>query len=260
MSAARNVASKRRFASCFGYWPSFLLTGMTDLSEYKHCPTIHVFGLPKAERKSAAHIQMLLRQLGQYNREFAASVELFNHSIGQMAAATVSAIPRAPTWDWLDDWMHIAARDGAMTIFHFGRTVELTRAYLPKCPTVLSLIDQVALRESGKLLRVHFPHFEAVRHSVGHAAELMGTEKNRDSNSVSGPYDVLPNLRLGDHRTKVLLRNTLKGNRLLNTFKGKTCEYEISARTIKKLSDVRLAFYSAFLDVEKETLSRSPKS
>jgi hypothetical protein len=70
-------------------------------------------------------------------------------------------------------WVFVAGRDGAMSIYHFAKSMEGMMAFLGQCPTVLDKVDRTKLRSARKMLRELFPDFEAVRHAVAHAGELM---------------------------------------------------------------------------------------
>ena len=50
-------------------------------------------------------------------------------------------------------WQVMAARDGALAIYHFGNTIEAIRKNLPKCPALGGLVDHSILRDASKSFR-----------------------------------------------------------------------------------------------------------
>ena len=73
----------------------------------------------------------------------------------------------------------IAARDGALNIFHFLCSMEAIKCQLPLCCDV---IDRTVLASSARIVRearkkfnIHFPNAEQLRHAVAHAGELAKT-------------------------------------------------------------------------------------
>ena len=133
--------------------------------------------------------------------------------------------------------------------------MEAATACVGKCPTVQALVNREALRSSKRLMRELFPRFEAIRHSVAHAAELA--KDGRERHSVAGPYEVLPGRPLGNSKTRVVVRNSLQGRQFLNTFEGQMQSYEVSATTLDGLKKVKDTLYAAFSPVEAATFAKT---
>jgi hypothetical protein len=66
----------------------------------------------------------------------------------------------------------IAARDGALNIYHFRCSLDAVRKQLPTCPTLAKTTDCFKLRSALRKFDEYFPHAESVRHAVAHTGEL----------------------------------------------------------------------------------------
>jgi hypothetical protein len=77
----------------------------------------------------------------------------------------------------------IAARDGALNIYHFGRSLAAIRNQLGACRSITN-IDRKKVREAGKVFRLHFPHVDSVRHAIVHAGELYNTPAKMENEEL----------------------------------------------------------------------------
>jgi hypothetical protein len=67
----------------------------------------------------------------------------------------------------------IAARDGALNIFHFGCSLEALKKQLARCPSLASRTNAVKLRNAIKQFGSYFPHADNVRNAVAHAGSFF---------------------------------------------------------------------------------------
>ena len=141
-----------------------------------------------AEQKAGHHIAQAVVALNSYLEEFHYALKLFDAIDAEMAklapASALRSMPQAEQTAWGDKmmtylrWKQIAARDAAMTIYHIGRAISAIRTKnLPLCPTLGALTDHAALREADRRFERAFPHYELIRHAIGHAAEIMATRQ-----------------------------------------------------------------------------------
>jgi hypothetical protein len=207
-------------------------------------PDLGANTLPQNERRAANEIQQSLRGLSSYAADFGAAVRLFDESFIEHARATVTN-----TTNDGHARMLIAARDGAMTIWNFGKTLDegLTGRIFNECPTLSQHVDHKQLRSARKLLVQSFPDFVPIRHSVAHAAE----RKNKAANhmieeTVRNVFPALQDHAVGSVKTKILIRNGLQGRKFLNTFEGQLRTYEVTTDTVDKLNGIKGAAYAAF--------------
>lgn len=203
-------------------------------------PTLDVKSLPQTERKAGHNLQGLLFHLAFYHHDFCAAVELFDHARLESGRAALMGKD-----SWAEDWRTIAARDGAMTIFNFGEALDAIS--FQELPTLRRQTDHDRLRQARKLMKTHFPNRVYIRHSVGHSAQMTRSVPEMEKHSVRGPYEIFTGAPLGDNRTLVNIRNSLRDRTFINTYEGKIFSYEISTETIKDLNEIRFMTYSAFL-------------
>lgn len=204
-------------------------------------PNLDIESLPKSEQNAVSHVPRLLLAMANYTNDFRGALALYQFSTAKPDWAKSAGLDMGN----LDQWRFIAARDGAMSIYHFAKAMEDIMAAIGTCQALLTKINRSILRSSRKRLRDLFPNFEAVRHSITHAAELI---KDIDEHLVSGPYvDKIIEIKSGE----VILRNCFIDDNFANTFEGKIQSYEISAATLTALNTIRIEFYSAFEAAEK---------
>jgi hypothetical protein len=206
-------------------------------------PNLGANTLPESERHAGNEIQQSLRELSSYASDFGAALRLFDESFNEYARATITN-----TTNDGRARMHIAARDGAMTIWNFAKTLEgVTGRVFTICPTLSQHVDHRQLRSARELLCQSFPHFALIRHSVAHAAEgKEETAKHKIEGIVGDAFPTLQAHTLGSVRTKILIRNSLQGRKFLNTVDGQLRAYEVSTDSLASLNRIKEAAYAAF--------------
>ncbi|PDT76991.1 hypothetical protein [Bradyrhizobium sp. C9] len=206
-------------------------------------PELGANSLPEHERRAGNDVQQTLRALSSYASDFGAAVRLFDESFNEYARATITNT----TSDGLAR-MHIAARDGAVTIWNFAKALESTaRPIFTECPTLAQYVDRKQLKAANKLLRQLFPDFAEIRHSVGHAQELREeATKHQVDGTVGEMFPTLHAHPLATVQTKILIRNSLHGRTFRNTFEGRLRTYEVSSDSVAGLNRIKDAAYAAF--------------
>jgi len=76
----------------------------------------------------------------------------------------------------------IAARDGALNIFHFGCSLDAIKKQLPRSPSLVRQTDAIKLRNAVKQFNSFFPHADNVRHAVAHAGEMFRSPQRMKEN------------------------------------------------------------------------------
>lgn len=71
-----------------------------------------------------------------------------------------------------NNYRMIAAKEGALNIYHFGCSLRELRQKVGLCPRTRDKTAGKKLREADKLFRQHFPNAEAIRHAIAHAGEV----------------------------------------------------------------------------------------
>jgi hypothetical protein len=219
-------------------------------------PNLDWKALPQDEQDAGHHLAQAFQGLEDFTISFMAAAELFEVNLYDSLFQPDGAYKkRALSWMW------VACRDGAMSIYHFGKALEGIMSYLGQCPTVLEMTDRKLVRVARKRLRELFPNFEAVRHAVAHAGELMNDPETKRRHAVKADnLKLLEGLSVQSDSLNIAQVNivqVLSGRKFTNTFEGKVQSYEISRETLDALIDVKRIFYSAFREAEAELARRA---
>ncbi|MEJ6783552.1 hypothetical protein [Aminobacter sp. Piv2-1] len=143
-----------------------------------------------------------------------------------------------------------------MTIYHIGKTFELTHAALKRTPTLAAAILKENLSAAAKEYRTSFPTFEKIRHAVSHSSELFRDSENIAKNAFSGDYDD-GHIRI-ENSSNVVVSNSLMGRKYTNTIDGKIISYEISEATKAIVYQCVNTFLSGFKPAYGDPLPSVP--
>lgn len=205
-------------------------------------PRLDIISFHGQEREVAAIVQSSLYELHGYLDEFNSALALFDWCKAQRDANAGN--PDFSPMLMLANWMTMAGRDGAMTLFHVIKTMEATRKLLPTCPSLHALIDHDALRSAVRLFRQHFPRTEAMRHSVAHTAEMTRNPDDRKLNAFSGDYSNAGFVI--DGGSGIILKNVQNGRTVTTTYEGQILTYDLSAPSLENLRQSVQEFYRGF--------------
>jgi hypothetical protein len=205
-------------------------------SSEAHWPSINLELLPLEEQMTAWRLSAIgLRGLLVYCRGFQVALSLFD-----FANANIDPKGKEPEYGLpFKEWLYLAGRDGALTIFHFGKAMrQIRNVIFASCPVLASHLDRQAFKSVVGLFEKNFPRWEAVRHAVAHHAELHIDPLIAEEHSIrTSP---------GAWRS---FSNMLVGRRFSHTFEKGTCEYELSQETLERLHEIRLDYYEIFTPV-----------
>jgi len=211
---------------------------MTDMDEFfrSHVPTIR-YDIPEAEREAVREIEGWLWMLDNFVSDFYAALELFDYAETHCKSGFENIPANPPPTPSMrlnvsTKWQFIAARDGAMTIHHFKKTMETTRGSLRIVPSLLEQVDTEKLKLASKLFDSYFPRAKKVRNLVAHAAE-----------TTIEPFG--PN-NTNERKPSVLILHSLAGRRYTTDYKGETFTYELSEANLGKLNSVKLKIFEGF--------------
>jgi hypothetical protein len=223
--------------------------------------------LPENEHDMARHIQGQLSDLESYIQKFKAAIDLFdycdlklneydvehrkrkaeNHTAGREWRKATRHL-----WENYLNWKHLATRDGAMTIFHFAKTLIAAKAIFGKAPTLKSKINLDASKKSGRLFNTYFPDFETIRHTIAHTAELKESLEKRDNSAINSGFQQ-GGLTIAEG-TNTLVSGVIGGRTFSSSIDGKMVSYDLSNETLAKLKEVQDQFLIAFENLDGRTL------
>lgn len=215
-------------------------------------PSIVLAILPEAEREDAQRAKDALLDVYQYVKRFGSALALFNH-VEYMLAQARATMPGTDLRKFqitmtAGPWQLIAARDGAMTIYHLSWMLKALRTSARKCPTLSSLVDWSEMRAAGEVFATSFPSWYELRQAVAHSAEIaIAGEANLE---IHGPVEI-EGMSIGEGVTAILTwQDNLSDRTYSGVRKGKLFSYEISETTLGQLHLVGRHVYAAFQPVQ----------
>ena len=137
-------------------------------------PMIDGDHIPNNEREAVRHLFGLLFLLGWYEQQFRHALALFD-ACEKGPGSVPKDIkdppkfdpPKYPIieaqWHTLHGWKAMAARDGALAIYHFGQALAAISPRLHDCPTISARVDHPAVRLARKAFRAALPSYDARR-------------------------------------------------------------------------------------------------
>ncbi len=201
-----------------------------------------VHRLPAAQQQAALVLTFNLVRISGYANNFCAAVSLLEfteiecNKLNQAVPKSSITIEIARILGTLELWAEMGARDAAMTIFHFSKTLDAIRACLKDLPSVNGDVEHNKLREAAKRFRSEFPNAEKARHGVAHQAEITASLDSIKANSVAG------NLVFG----------ALKGRIYTVTNEGKHHSLSITKQSHYKLVEIVDSVFKAFPSIVED--------
>lgn len=137
----------------------------------------------------------------------------------------------------------IAAKEGAMNIFHFRCSLEALRRQVVMCPRTRGIVDVKRLKKAASHFNQQFPHAENVRNAVAHAGEIWASTKTarehrqqRDYTSPQGSFSAA-----GSFLSAMLTDRTFSIG-----WKGAVFEVRMHTETANELAKITVLALSAF--------------
>ncbi len=194
--------------------------------------------LPEPEREEALVLSDVLHRIRDYVTKFESAVSLFEF-----------ASMNARDNETIRQWGFIAARDGALMLFHFSKALQSLSGITRQIPSLPA--DNAILKTASKEFKEQFPGANAIRDYVAHAAEMSSSAKKVKRASVHGPGDIgafdgMLTLVKAGSAAKVRLGDVLMGNNYVITNGGHEHSYEISRDSLMLLVGIQNTAYSAF--------------
>jgi hypothetical protein len=196
-------------------------------------PKIPLDGLDEEQRKFAGNLHLALIQMNSFVNDFTDDLKLFDHCERNFRFGDPLTFTK---------WQLVAARDGSMNIFHFRKAIIGAGSSLAKCPPLFERADKGKMKECNKFFRTHFPDYERIRDSVGHAADNSVHPDKNAKHKIKG------GARHGDFWVGEVAQSItgLKDRKFITTYEGTIVSYEVSDATLGKLLASKRLFYAAF--------------
>lgn len=210
-----------------------------------------IWELQEPEKSSAFYLQCSLNDIQYFTEKFHAALQLFDYSKDHIRKIPPQERRDNPEYKMFRNWLFLACRDGAMTIYHFAKTLTGIRGRLNEVPTFASKLKHHELKIAEKLFKSKFPDFENMRHALAHIAELIETKEAFEANAFSGSSRGVTSVDMKDVKN-IMITEDLMDRTFTMTIEGRLVRYEISQRTHDKLRRIEKmtaeSFYEIILD------------
>ena len=213
-----------------------------------HIPHLRYLELAESEREAGEFLENNLVQLEQYRHHFETDLALYDFGHSTRFDEEGWAVPTRL------GWMLVAARDGAMMLYHFGMILRNFPGLLKQSPTIGKLVDGPLLQEARDFFETYFEHFYAVRQGVAHLADHSKTAERMKKHASSDPSELVT--FVGDP-APYYLRNSMTGRKWWATVEGKVVWYELSQQSSDALTKAQEMTYRSFVSAADELLRRA---
>lgn len=202
---------------------------------------ISVRTLPQREQ---AHVRAIVNNvfsLDGYLRSYVDAVNLMLHA---------QSISRA-------EWVLIAQRDSAMTVWHFWKTLQKGFSTTHCQEFGRKTMIERRLKVIRQRFKESFPDVEDARDAVGHSAEKRISNESRRANAVNGPFEI-PGLVKAEGGSSVTIGAASMGGRMYSTHKSaheksaRMVSHDCSPSSAQKLADVRNDVAREFIQIDDE--------
>ena len=209
-------------------------------------PAIDRALIPAEQMPAFLHINSQLAQLTRYERQFLLAVHLYQYSHQAAMEILSEDFAKGDMTIWTTGgWQSIAARDGALSIYHFGRALEGLRANFRSCPALENLVDHPKIRQAYKDFLSAFPHFIEIRHAVAHLADSQQTMEKKLFNSAKGIFN-LKWFSSNNPDAVTWMAGNMNNEKFAVTLEGKAYAYALSVANAQKIRTLRFQIFSAF--------------
>lgn len=217
--------------------------------QFVPAPHINFDKVPPKERDAAHSVQSGALDLTNYVEQFGAALNLFDFCASQEFHINNQPRPLLPQHirflETSRGWAHMAGRQGAMAIYHFGVACDGIREALTECDTVRNAMDYNAFKQARRAFRKAFPDSENVRHAVAHVADKIKTPAKVREHGFTGSHNIGTGLVISDS-TLNTFTDIIVGRTITNSWSGKLYSYELSTQTRDTLEQIKHAVWLAF--------------
>ena len=154
--------------------------------------------IPEEERDGIRHVFDVLDSLNRYLGSFQNAVELLEFAKTKYSENTGKAVGdtmrerhefamrqhKESLKYW--EWQLIAARDAAMTVYHFGTALTIVKSQNGRYPTLRANVNANRIKEAVAAFSSAFPRSHRIRHAVGHIANSQANVEKAQSHQVQG--------------------------------------------------------------------------
>jgi len=192
--------------------------------------------LPTEEHSGFLHLFDHIMRLAQLALQFEAAVALFDFSQDDRLPSRRDEesdevyFTRRHDMQIKRAWIFIAARDAAITLDQFFKSLKGIGNYRTKCPTFYQRLDLGKIREVRRDFTKVFPHIEKIRNRVAHEVENLADPAKMEKHADG----------------KLYMINSMIGRQFVNTIDRERVGYELSDAATNEIKETVAAIVSLF--------------
>jgi hypothetical protein len=203
-------------------------------------PSLAIGSLPIEERDIGWSISLNLSSLSREAKNIAAAIVLFGVCRENGAK------------DLFGDWMRLAARDGAISIYSFGKALAQVRSLIGRVKSWHPIIDAEKLKSAESAFKKSFPFAEKMRHSVAHPEFYNNPDKKM---GINGDFEGLGIKAEGVEN--LVLQEMIENFTFAATFEGVLVKYDLTAETLNSVIGITEQAFDAFSALDVHSFRRS---
>ncbi len=210
----------------------------------REAPVLYYGNVPESQHHAHQLVGHALDNLNHYVDCFESALELHDHGQAKHLAT------KGKRWRIFRHWQFIAARDGALSIYHFHWTLQGLVSAVSDCKYLSDRLDLTAIRTARKQFESWFPNAIQLRHAVGHSAERTKNRRDHIEHGFTGICKI-PGLNRGRVRDYVITDHLYRRT-FCNTWKGKIECYKINGQNMERLALTRNAIFDVFDEMNRK--------
>lgn len=210
----------------------------------RSAPALYYGSLPASQDHAHQLVGHALDIMNHYVDCFESALEL--HDYGQEKYLTT----KGRKSQIFRHWQFIAARDGALSVYHFYWALSGLVTALNQCAYLSDRLDLKQIREVRKQFDAWFPNAKEVRDAVGHAADKTKDSQEHKRHGFTGVCKI-PGLNAG-RVTNYVITDHLYRRSFCNTWKGKIECYKINGQNMERLALTRNAIFDLFDEMNRK--------
>jgi hypothetical protein len=214
--------------------------------------------LSRAERETIGMLLFNQRSLGSYADDFHNALALFEYCSKHQV--TLQRDPNMEPVQIWRSWLLVAARDGAMSIYHFGKCIDAIQSLFRLCPSFNDKVDHTKIRIAKKLFRSRFPFFVRLRHAIAHSAERAQSPLAFERHATKGAMKLADGSEFGGRGVVMHIGSGLTGRIFFATQEGVLVSYSVDENTLRTLFRATSLIYSAVSNPQEEAPASSKPS
>lgn len=187
-----------------------------------------------------AHAVALFRFSNEHYAKIEAEIA---RAVSDVARRGAKAL-RSDELQLLGGWELIAARDGAASIFHFGKALADFSETIEKTSLLASAAKRPALKEAYVLFNRYFRGFEGIRNATAHSAETAREAQSR-KHAIRGPHKG-ETFEIGP-TTTFYTNGLIDGDAFKVTYEGRLLSYRLRLETATRLRTIEHTLFSTFV-------------